>query len=159
RHVPDDAAAARPARSRRRHARRPARCPHVSALRMLRGTGAAAGSRARVRRISPPRARGRREAAGDGARGEAFLQKSSERERRGARRSLVDSCSRLIRHLGKKNDILLLPTSTRFRKDTWDIPKTTQLAWRLRDHLAQRKKRVTLLDVPELTIHTCEGNV
>jgi len=76
-----------------------------------------------------------------------------------ARKSLVESCSRLIRYLEKRDDILLLPTSTRYRKDSWDIPKTTQLAWRIRDHLAQRKKRVSLLDVPELTIHTCEGNV
>jgi multimeric flavodoxin WrbA len=79
--------------------------------------------------------------------------------RRGARKSLVESTSRLIRHLGKRNDILLLTTSTRYRKDTWDVPKTTQLALRVRDHLKQKKRRVTLLDVPTLKIHTCEGNV
>src|SRR6478735_1367341 len=77
---------------------------------------------------------------------------------RGVRRSLVESCSRLIRHLEERDDILLLTTSTRYRKDTWDIPKTTQLARRIRDHL-HRRKRVTLLDVPKLRIHTCEGNV
>jgi len=78
--------------------------------------------------------------------------------KRGVRRSLVESCSRLIRHLEERDDILLLTTSTRYRKDTWDIPKTTQLARRIRDHL-HRRKRVTLLDVPKLRIHTCEGNV
>ena len=76
-----------------------------------------------------------------------------------ARQSLIDSCSRLIRHLEKRNDILLLTTSTRYRKHTWDIPKSTQLALRIADHLRLRKKRVTLLDVPKLKIHTCEGNI
>ena len=80
-------------------------------------------------------------------------------EKRGARESLVDSCSRLIRYLEKRNDVLLLTTSTRYRKDTWDVPKTTQLAHRIRDHLHRKKRRVTLLDVATLKIHTCEGNV
>jgi multimeric flavodoxin WrbA len=78
---------------------------------------------------------------------------------RGVRKSLVDSCTRLIRHLEKRNDILLLTTSTRYRKHTWDVPKSTQLALRVQDHLTQRRKRVTLLDVPKLKIHTCEGNI
>ena len=79
--------------------------------------------------------------------------------KRGVRQSLVESTSRLIHHLEKRNDILLLTTSTRYRKDTWDVPKTTQLAQRVRDHLKEKKRRVTLLDVPTLKIHTCEGNV
>jgi len=78
---------------------------------------------------------------------------------RGARKSLVESCSRLLRHLEKRNDILLLTTSTRYEKDTWDVPKTTQLARQVHDQLKQKKKRVTLLDVAKLKIHTCEGNV
>jgi multimeric flavodoxin WrbA len=78
---------------------------------------------------------------------------------RPARKSLVESCSRLVRSLEKRNDILLLTTSTRYREHTWDIPKTTQLALRLQDHLRQRKKRVRLLDVATLKIHTCEGNI
>ena len=78
---------------------------------------------------------------------------------RGARPSLVDACSRLIRSLEKRNDILLLTTSTRYRGEAWDVPKTTQLALRVRDHLLRKKRRDTLLDVPNLTIHTCEGNV
>ena len=76
-----------------------------------------------------------------------------------ARKSLVDSCSRLIRYLEKKNDILLLTTSNRYRKHTWDVPKSTQLALRIRGHLKDKKKRVTLLDVAKLKIHTCEGNI
>jgi hypothetical protein len=79
--------------------------------------------------------------------------------RRGVRKSLVDSCTRLIRHLETRNDILLLTTSTRYRKHTWDIPKSTQLALRVQEHLTQRQKHVTLLDVPKLKIHTCEGNI
>src|SRR5262249_19190511 len=35
----------------------------------------------------------------------------------------------------------------------------TQLALRLQEHLQQKEKRVTLLDVPKLKIHTCEGNI
>jgi hypothetical protein len=77
----------------------------------------------------------------------------------GVRKSLVESTFRLIRHLEKRNDILLLTTSTRYREHTWDVPKTTQFALRVRDHLKQQKKRVTLLDVAELKIYTCEGNV
>lgn len=80
-------------------------------------------------------------------------------EERGARRSLVESCSRLIGSLEKRNDILLLTTSNRYREHTWDVPKTTQLALRLRDHLHRKKKRVRLLDVANLKIHTCEGNI
>jgi hypothetical protein len=72
---------------------------------------------------------------------------------------LFDPCSRLIRHLESKNDILLLTTSSRYREHTWDIPKTTQLALRIRDHLRHRRRRVTLLDVAKLKIHTCEGNI
>jgi hypothetical protein len=71
----------------------------------------------------------------------------------------VESCARLVRHLEKRDDILLLTTSTRFEGEAWDVPKSTQLAQRIRDHLQRKKKRVTLLDVPKLVIHTCEGNV
>jgi hypothetical protein len=72
---------------------------------------------------------------------------------------LIDACSRLIRHLESKDHILLLTTSTRFGEHAWDIPKTTQLALRIRDHLKQQGKRVTLLDVAKLKIHVCEGNI
>ena len=78
---------------------------------------------------------------------------------RGARKSLVESCSRLVRYLEKRNDVLLLTTSTRYRKHTWDIPKSTQFALRIQEHLTHKKKRITLLDVPNLKIHTCEGNI
>lgn len=77
-----------------------------------------------------------------------------------ARRSrLIDPSARLIRHLESKNDILLLTTSNRFAGHAWDVPKTTQLALRIRDHLRKKRKRVTLIDVAKLTIHTCEGNI
>src|SRR5687768_2697086 len=72
---------------------------------------------------------------------------------------LIEPCSRLVRHLESKNDILLLVTSNRFVEHTWDIPKTTQVALRIKDHLRQQGKRVTLLDVAKLRIHTCEGNI
>ena len=72
---------------------------------------------------------------------------------------LIAPCSRLIRYLKSKNDILLLTTSNRYEEHAWDIPKTTQLARRIKDHLRQEGKRVTLLDVGKLKIHTCEGNI
>ena len=78
---------------------------------------------------------------------------------RPARPNLVDACTRLIRYLEQRNDILLLTTSTRFRGEAWDVPKTTQLALRVRDHLQHRERHVTLVDVAKLRIHTCEGNI
>jgi hypothetical protein len=68
-------------------------------------------------------------------------------------------CSRLIRYLKSKNDILLLTTSNRYEEHTWDIPKTTRLALRIQDHLKQEGKRVILLDITKLKIYTCEGNI
>ena len=81
-------------------------------------------------------------------------------DRSGTRNSrLIDPCSQLIRYLESKNDVLLLTTSNRYSKHAWDIPKTTQLALRIKDHLKQARKRVTLLDVAKLKIHACEGNI
>lgn len=74
-------------------------------------------------------------------------------------RQLLASYSRLVEHLASKDDILLLTTSNRFDKHAWDVPKTTQLARRIEEQLKQRGKRVTLLDVASLHIHTCEGNI
>jgi hypothetical protein len=75
------------------------------------------------------------------------------------KRRLLTPSLRLLRHLESTNDILLLTTSTRFKDHSWDIPKTTQLANRLKEMLVARKKRVSLLDVSQLVIHDCEGNV
>jgi hypothetical protein len=89
-----------------------------------------------------------------------MLKQPADADRLGARKSrLFDHCSRLIRYLESKNDILLLTTSSRYREHTWDTPKTTQLALRIRDHLRHRRRRVTLLDVAKLKIYTCEGNI
>ena len=72
---------------------------------------------------------------------------------------LLDHCSRLIKYLESRDSILLLTTSNRYSEHTADIPKTTQLALRIRDHLKQKGHRVTLLDVAKLRLHTCEGNI
>lgn len=72
---------------------------------------------------------------------------------------LAESISRLLLHLETRDDILLLTTSTRSPGETWDTPKTTELAVRLRARLERSAKRVKLIDVTKLTIHTCEGNV
>jgi hypothetical protein len=78
----------------------------------------------------------------------------------GPRKSrLIDAYARLVKHLESKDSVLLLTTSNRYREHTTDIPKTTQLALRIRDHLNQAGKCVTLLDVMSLRIYTCEGNI
>ena len=88
------------------------------------------------------------------------MKQLADAQRTGARKiQLIEPCSRLIRHLKSKNDILLLTTSNRYEEHTWDIPKTTRLALRIEDHLKQERKRVTLLDIAKLKIYTCEGNI
>jgi len=77
----------------------------------------------------------------------------------GPKGRLVTACSQLIRRLDSRDHILLLTTSNRYSQHAWDSPKTTRLALRIKDHLKRRGKRVTLLDVAKLTIHTCEGNI
>ena len=74
-------------------------------------------------------------------------------------RKLLAASSRLVEHLASKDNILLLTTSNRFDKHSWDVPKTTQLARRIEEQLKQKGKRVTLLDVASLKIHACEGNI
>jgi hypothetical protein len=89
-----------------------------------------------------------------------MLKQLAGADRSGARkRRLIDPCSRLIRYLESKNDVLLLTTSNRYEAHKWDIPKTTQLALRIKGHLKQKRKRVTLLDVTKIKIYTCEGNI
>src|ERR1035437_1329243 len=89
-----------------------------------------------------------------------MLKQLAGADRSGARkRRLIDPCSRLIRYLESKNDVLLLTTSNRDEAHKWDIPKTTQLALRIKDHLKQKRKRVSLLDVRKIKIYTCEGNI
>jgi multimeric flavodoxin WrbA len=75
------------------------------------------------------------------------------------RSRLLDPCNRLLRYLESKNDILFLTTSTRFSEHSWDVPKTTQLANRLKAILSAQKKRLSLLDVSQLLIYDCEGNI
>lgn len=68
-------------------------------------------------------------------------------------------CGRLIEHLESKNDILLLTTSTRFKEHIWDVPKTTQLALRIKSRLERRGKHAVVMDAASLKIHVCEGNI
>ena len=72
---------------------------------------------------------------------------------------LAESTARLLRYLEAKDDILLLTTSSRYQEHTWDTPKSTELAVRIRARLEESAKRVTLLDVTRLKIYTCEGNI
>jgi len=72
---------------------------------------------------------------------------------------IATKCRRFVKHLEAKNNILLLTTSTRCKEHPWDIPKTTQLALRIEKHLKQKGKHVAVIDVANLRIHTCEGNI
>jgi hypothetical protein len=66
-------------------------------------------------------------------------------------------CRRFIDYLRHRNDILFLTTSTRYAEHKDDIPKSTQLARRIKEHYPN--KNIVLIDVPTLVIHTCEGNI
>jgi multimeric flavodoxin WrbA len=72
---------------------------------------------------------------------------------------VVENCRRLLDHLERRDDILLLTTSTRYEKHPWDVPKTTRLANRVEARLRRLGKRVVALDVAPLRIHACEGNI
>ena len=60
-------------------------------------------------------------------------------------------------HLNNKKNILFLTTSNRSHKNKDDKAKSTQFAYYLRDEL--KDKSIKIIDVPELNILTCSGNV
>jgi multimeric flavodoxin WrbA len=64
---------------------------------------------------------------------------------------------RMLTYLRKKKNILFITTSNRWEKHTEDIPKSTQLAYTLRDMLPENN--IKILDVTKLKIYPCEGNV
>lgn len=64
---------------------------------------------------------------------------------------------RMLTYLRKKKNILFITTSNRWEKHTEDIPKSTQLAYTLRDLLPENN--IKILDVTKLKIYPCEGNV
>ena len=62
-----------------------------------------------------------------------------------------------IEELDKLDKVLLLPCSNRFQfDDNIDTPKSTILASMIQETLGDK---AVLLDVPELKIYPCEGNV
>jgi hypothetical protein len=77
----------------------------------------------------------------------------------GRRGRLLAPYAGLLRHLEARSDILLLTTSNRYPGHRWDTPKSTQLAAMIAERLHRKRRRVVLLDVAKLTIHTCEGNI
>lgn len=62
-----------------------------------------------------------------------------------------------IEYLKNKDKILLLSTSNRWSGHKEDIPKSKKLAKIIHDRLG--KDKCNLIDVNELKIHICEGNV
>jgi multimeric flavodoxin WrbA len=72
---------------------------------------------------------------------------------------LLAPAERLLHYLEAKDDVLLVTTSNRYEKHTWDVPKTTELALLVQRRLEEANRRVALLDVTKLKIYTCEGNI
>jgi multimeric flavodoxin WrbA len=67
----------------------------------------------------------------------------------------MENLEKTIDFLSDKNKILLLTTSNRWKK-SGDTPKSTLLAKAIKKSLG---KKVELIEVPELKIYPCEGNV
>jgi hypothetical protein len=65
--------------------------------------------------------------------------------------------TKTIEYLNKKNKVLLLTTSNRWSGHKDDVPKSTQLAFKIQELLG--KEKVTLIDTTKLNIFPCEGNV
>ncbi len=61
------------------------------------------------------------------------------------------------KYLRKKKSVLFLTTSNRYDKDG-DNPKSTALAYKIAGRISAHTK-VTVLEIPLLNIHPCEGNV
>jgi len=70
----------------------------------------------------------------------------------------LKSLQKTISELEKLDKVLLLPCSNRYNWDenNIDIPKSTILAMVIQEYLGDK---ATLIDVPELNIVPCEGNV
>ena len=64
---------------------------------------------------------------------------------------------RISNYLQKKENILFLTTSNRWTGHEDDIPKSTQLAYHIREKLPH--KNIKILNIPDLKIYPCEGNV
>ena len=60
-------------------------------------------------------------------------------------------------YISKKNNILFLTTSNRWEKHEDDTPKSTLLAYHLRNELPGNN--IKIIEVPKLNIYPCEGNV
>jgi multimeric flavodoxin WrbA len=61
-----------------------------------------------------------------------------------------------LNYLKKKKNILFLTTSSRWTgESSSEKPKSTQLAY----HLAKRLTKATIIEIPDLKIYPCEGNV
>ena len=76
-----------------------------------------------------------------------LIQESKEREQ----------LDKTLDYLSKKEKVLLLTTSNRWTGHSEDVPKSTQLAIFVQEQLG--KQKATLIEVPKLKIHPCEGNV
>lgn len=65
--------------------------------------------------------------------------------------------TKTLEYLKSKNKILLLTTSNRWIQHKEDVPKSTQLAFKIQELLG--KEKVSVIDTTKLNIFPCEGNV
>lgn len=70
---------------------------------------------------------------------------------------LKKNIEKTISFLETKNKVLFLTTSNRSGKNADDIPKSTQLAYHIQELIGMKK--VEIIEVPELKIYNCEGNI
>jgi len=86
-----------------------------------------------------------------------ILDKYNVSEKNGSSGNLK-ALKKTIEELEKLDKVLLLPCSNRYNWDLgkMDIPKSTILAMVIDEYLGDKS---VLIDVPELKIYPCEGNV
>jgi hypothetical protein len=86
-----------------------------------------------------------------------ILDKYNVSEKNGSLGNLK-ALEKTIDELSKLDKVLLLPCSNRYNWDLnkMDIPKSTILAMVIDEYLGEKS---VLIDVPELKIYPCEGNV
>jgi multimeric flavodoxin WrbA len=70
---------------------------------------------------------------------------------------LKKNIEKTIKFLENKNKVLFLTTSNRSGRNADDIPKSTQLAYHIQELVGMKK--IEVIEVPELNIYICEGNV
>lgn len=73
------------------------------------------------------------------------------------RENIRKKLEKTIEYVDKKNNVLFLTTSNRWDGHKEDTPKSTQIAYRIKQMCDNAN--IQIIEVPKLTIYDCEGNV